>query len=360
MGFNPFYSRALVYGYSNARVKARKAMLLSKTFLEDLASQRTIDAMIEMLQRTRYKDSIGRFSGSVKGADLIELAAGADYAEVAEKVFSFAPEDAKDVIKAVLGKWDIHNLKTIIAFKRISSKWEKARSYMIPAGTLRLHQLERIFKAEPGEIYNVIRKTRAGREILGHSSEIIRGTELEKRFMSAVKDASVLSQLQVILDASMYEFLNKPISSDSDMIALRKIIRLTIDAKNLINIMRLKKHNVTDEETLRKYIIRGGTFNNKMIHDMITAEGLENTFKVVKRIFPVEFSKDEVLSDLESKLDKVIARKRITFFYRSNLSLGTLVGFLFVKEEEMNNLRKIARAREGNLSEEEVKKMLIV
>ena len=50
-----FYSRPLTYGYSSARVRARKNLILKKSFYEDLLNQRTMDSIIAMLERTYYR-----------------------------------------------------------------------------------------------------------------------------------------------------------------------------------------------------------------------------------------------------------------------------------------------------------------
>ncbi|MBS3068651.1 hypothetical protein J4450_08145 [Candidatus Micrarchaeota archaeon] len=50
-------SRALKYGYSNARVRGMKGLLLKPAFLDELIKVRSIDAMVELLQ-SYYKERI--------------------------------------------------------------------------------------------------------------------------------------------------------------------------------------------------------------------------------------------------------------------------------------------------------------
>jgi V/A-type H+-transporting ATPase subunit C len=69
---------------------------------------------------------------------------------------------------------------------------------------------------------------------------------------------------------------------------------------------------------------------------------------------------DPKLTDLEIALEKSIAAQRLLAFHRSTLSVGVIIGFLLLKEEEMSNLRKIAKSKEFHVPEAEVRKMLVV
>ncbi len=49
-----FESRSLKYGYSNARARAMRGILLSPSALDELIKVKTLNGMVELLQRTRY------------------------------------------------------------------------------------------------------------------------------------------------------------------------------------------------------------------------------------------------------------------------------------------------------------------
>ena len=69
-------NKALKYGYSNARVRGMKGLLLSSNYLDELIKVPTIPEMAELLQRTHYKEHIAALSLKHSGSSLIELAAG--------------------------------------------------------------------------------------------------------------------------------------------------------------------------------------------------------------------------------------------------------------------------------------------
>ena len=57
---------------------------------------------------------------------------------------------------------------------------------------------------------------------------------------------------------------------------------------------------------------------------------------------------------------KSIAAQKLASFHRSILSVGVILGFLLIKEEEISNLRKIAKGKEFNLPENDVRDMLVI
>jgi V/A-type H+-transporting ATPase subunit C len=65
------------------------------------------------------------------------------------------------------------------------------------------------------------------------------------------------------------------------------------------------------------------------------------------------------LIHFEVALEKVIAGQGLKALSRSILSLGSIIGFLFLKEEEVSNIRKIVRAKEYDLPLNKVKEMLV-
>ncbi len=355
-----FESRHLVYGYSNARVKARKAKILPWEAFEDFANQNTVNGVIGMLERTYYNDTLSQVSmQDVSRAEFVELAAGMHYAEVVGKVWDFVPPKARPAISGLMHKWDFLNLKTILASRRYGRKWEEIRPYIIPAGTLSLSQLERIAKAEGEKIYVEIRRTELGREMFTQESSLIRGTELEQMLIQSLKSAQMLSQLQVILDTAYYNYLETGMMiPDKEAGILRNIVRKEIDARNIINTLRLAKAGVKSEETQKKYLIRGGTMRSTTLKALLSVEEIPDALKLISHTFPIK-SEVKTLVDLEMAFRQEIARERIKRFYRTTVSLGTILGFLFIKEEEMNNLRRIVRGIDYRLTPEEIKATLV-
>ncbi len=127
--------KAAKYGYSNARVSAMKSLLLKKEFLQELARVRSVDAVVEMLERTDYKDNLVKFSLNYHGSDLVQIASSLHFAGVVEKLGRITPEDDRKAFNVVLTKWDIVNAKTILNAKRIGKRYEDVAPFIIPIGS---------------------------------------------------------------------------------------------------------------------------------------------------------------------------------------------------------------------------------
>jgi len=358
--FELFESKHLVYGYANARVKARKAKILQWENFEDFSNQGTVDGVIAMLERTYYKDVFSQVPIECSRPEMVELAAGIHYAEVVGKVWEFVPAKARPAIAGVMRKWDFVNLKMILASRHTGKKWEEIKPYIIPAGTIGPRQLENIARAEGEKIYVEVRRTDLGREMFGQTSVVIKGTELEQMFIQSVRSSQMLNQLQVLLDTAYYNYLATGMNlPNKDAQALQAIVKKEIDARNIINVLRLAKAGVKNEETLKKYVIRGGTMRSAVMKSLLGVEDISAVLQLISHTFPIK-GEIKTLVDLEMAFKQEIAREKIKRFYTSTVSLGTILSFLFIKEEEMNNLRRVVRGIDYRFSPEEIRATLVV
>jgi V/A-type H+-transporting ATPase subunit C len=355
-------SRAMKYGYSNARVKGMKGLLLTKQFLDELINIKKIEAMAELLQRTTYKDDINYYAAKYRDSALIELAAIRHFGKIVKKIRKLAPEDEKPVIDALLKKWDLLNLKMIINAKRVGKTFEDVRPYLISTGIVDENEYERIIRADEAALFEEIKKTALGQEMLSLSTAVF-NKQMLKTFNSALRSMDKFIQLQTIIDAYIYLFMDKALKSENkDVERIRDILKKEIDVKNILLIERLKAHGI-EKNKIKSYLIKGGTLPESFVDQLVEAKELKEVLALLKTKFQKLTKESEEITSLvslEIALEKAIAAEKTKAFYRSILSIGVLLGFLLLKEEELNNLRKIAKAKQFNVPEEEVRKMLVV
>ncbi len=351
-------SRALKYGYSNARVKAMKSLLLKSGFFDDLVKTGSVEAMIELLHRTTYKGDFAEASVRYTGSELIELAAAKNFARTIARLIRITPKSDKAVVQALLLKYDLLNLKNIMHAKKIGKEYDEVRPYLVPAGGLTEDDFRRLLKADERNIFREVRRTVLGEHMLSQSTaDFSKG--MRTKFLSALRSLDAFMQMEAIIDAYSYVLMDKALSESGnpDVEAIRRIIKREIDAKNVMIIERLKRHGRKD---IRDHLIRGGTLNESMINRLIESKDLAQTAGIIRNKFrKLELSGEE-LSDLEIALEKSIASQKSVVFHRALLSVGVIIGFLLLKEEEVNNLRKIAKGKEFGMSEKDVNEMLVV
>lgn len=355
-------SRSLKYGFSNSRVKAMKGLLLSAAALDELIKVSTIDAMVELLQRTDYRNDLLAHSMDYSGSELIELAAGSNFVRLVSKVKAFAPKSDVGAVKALLRKWDLLNLRTIVNAKRIDKSYDEVKPFIFPVGDLSSDDFERIAKADKDQIFNEIRKTQLGTEMLSSSTALF-SKNMWDTFRNALKNLNTYRQVETILDAYTYLFMDMALREvpGRDVADIRRILKKEIDAKNILIIERLKLHGFSREK-IENYLIKGGTMSKAFIRSLIDAKDLSAALNLAKSKFRKLVLKEGqiTLSELEIAIEKALAAEKVLAFHRSVLSIGVVLGFLLLKEEELNNLRKIAKGKEYGIPEREIRDMLVI
>jgi len=353
-----FESRSLKYGYSNARVKAMKGLLLKPAFLDDLVRCGSSEAMIELLQRTIYKGHFAEESARYSGSELIELAASSSFAETVDKLLRITPESDKKVLQALLLKYGILNLKTIMHAKKLGKEYGEVKPHLFPAGGLTEDDIRRIMKSDDRGLYREIKRTELGRHVLAPSTARF-SKRMYSNFSKAMHSVDAFMKMESVIDAYVYLLMDSAFaeSEGRDVAEIRQIMKREIDAKNIMIIERLKKHG---RKKIHEHLIHGGTLSEVLINRIIESKDLAQTINLVKAKFRKLELAGEDLSDLEIAFEKAIAAQKTLAFHRGMLSVGVIIGLLLLKEEEVNNLRKIAKAKEFGIPEKEVREMLVV
>ncbi|MDD5023112.1 MAG: V-type ATPase subunit [Candidatus ainarchaeum sp.] len=353
----------MVYGYANARVHGMKGLLLNKETYLELANLKSVVAMAELLQKTHYKKSVLDSSAYYDGIQLIDCASGDHYSTIVKKIKKIAPNEDKPVIDALLMKWDVINLKIVLQSRKITSNFSEVKPKLIAVGSLDLTALESIYKVEEKELLNEIKKTQFGRDLLSQSSKQL-GSESWNRFKKAMSVTDIFSEIRVMLDTYSYalmEYYLRPFIHDKYVKALYKLLSEEITTRNILIIERLKQSGIKDEKTISTYLLKGGLMDKIMISNIVKSDNLANLFPLIKRLFPsLKQEKVKDLVTLETELTRARSFERIKFFHKSILSIGNLLGFILLKEEEMNNLRKLALSKEFEIAPKEVIETLLI
>ena len=362
--------RPLVYGYSNARVRAMRTALLSRRQAEDLLKVRTNAAVAEYLGRTGYREDFTGMAAHMDDEERVEMAVSRNFARTAQKIIKITPEQSKGTLRAFLGRYDVHNLKAILLSRKLGKGREEARKLLVPAGSLTSQELERMLSAKSSdELYEAIRTSGFGARFFASAS--IR--HIPKAQIRAVlqQPDSKLDMLLSALDSYYYEVASYAAKGgQADSRILLNLIRSEADAKNAITIMRMKKGGA-DKRAIIKSMVAGGNFTRRQLENMAGAKDFREVAKLASGFFISEtgrgefasaeklYSADGQLSHFEVVFESSIARRSLRVLRRSMMSIGAIAGFLFLKEEEMNNIRKIVRGKALGLSPEKVAEMLV-
>ena len=354
----------LVYGYSNARARGLKGAMLKKDFFDELLNVRTIDGMVELLQRTYYKNDLIEASIRYKGSRLIESGCARYYVKVAEKIRKMTPKDDVQVINSFLLKWDLLNLKTILQYKKRAFPFQEIKHRLVPAGSLDFYALSKIYEADEKELVSEIRRTKFGNDLFSQSMQGFT-PGLWKNLKSGIRNLDNISQAQTMLDASSFLLIKAAfdphIKSSPDAKSIFKIINKEIDMKNILIVERMKTHGVKEQEKITSRLMKGGRLNQDLLSSLISATDLKTSTNVLGNfIHHLKTSEVDSLVGLEIALEKAITQEKIKIFMKSVFSVGTLIGFLMLMEEEIGNIRKIAKGKEYGISNDKIRNTLVM
>ncbi len=353
----PLGGRAMKYGYSNARVRAMKGLLLRSGSLDELVRVGTVEGMVELLQRTGYKNDLTTASVRYRGSTLIETAASWNFSRTMKKLIRITPKGDRDAVAALLVRYELLNLKTMMHARRLKKSYEDIRPNLVEVSGMDEGDFRRIMKADDLSLPKEIRKTPAVRRIIETAEE----SEARDAIMKALSSADAFAKMESALDSYVYLMMDAALSraSGKEYPQMRWILKKEIDAKNVMIIERLKKHS-TPRERIRASLIKGGTMAPQMAERMMDAKDIQAALQIARPLFPQLDLKDvKSLTDCEIALEKSIAAQKALAFHRATLSAGVMIGFLLLKEEEVNNLRKIAKGKEFGMSESEVRSTLV-
>ncbi len=326
-------SRALKYGYSNARISYMKASLLPFSFFIELVKAPGVASIIEMLQRSSYRGEFAPLATKYSGSKLIEVAAQKSLAKDIEKLIRICPKADLDALRSFLLRYDVLNIKTVLRSKSIGKSFDEIAENIFVTPNLSLSDLRQIYT----------------KGILSIKKTPISFIFEDNDILNASKKS--VEEFYDVLDTHSFNIVIQKLSKINGVNKIIETLKREVDEKNIILIERMKSEN-------RKgplYI--GGHMPDFIYSKLWKTTSIEETLSVIKSHFNV--SAEDILS-LEIELEKQIAKEKINSFYRSTLSFGALLGYLLIKEAEVENLKKIALGKEYGLSDEEIERTLVL
>jgi V/A-type H+-transporting ATPase subunit C len=349
-----------------------RTALLSRRQAEDLLKVRTNAAVAEYLGRTGYREDFTGISANTNDEDRVEAAVSRNFARTAQKTLQITPKQSKPTLMALLGRYDVHNVKAILLARKLGKSKEEAEKLLVPAGSIGKHELSRMILAKSAdELYDAIRATDFGSRFLSSSATThIPRAQIQSMLRSP--EEGRLEMLLAALDSYYYHVVSESIRpDDKDASAILQLVRAETDAKNVITIMRLKRGGA-DKRAILRSMVTGGNFRPGHLDRMASAKDVLEVARAASGFFRSETGRSEFaaaqkryeadgqLSHFEVVFENSIARRSLHALRRSMMSVGAIAGFLFLKEEEMNNIRKIVRGKALGLPPERISEMLVL
>ncbi len=346
-----FAFNTLRYAYSNARVKAMRAHLLSQQQIEELTAARSVEELMGMLNNMGYREDFIKPAVRYGGADLVELALGRNMARTFKKVLGFTPKHGKSTVAALIDKWDVHNIKTILLAKSMGGDSKRIEPFLVNAGSLGEDTLNELLRRE--NVKGVV--------------EELQGTAYREPLVDALGQYEKSGEISVLLSAlDSFYYASLPLhigATHWDEKVILDLVKTEVDAKNVTNVLRAKKAGMK-EEAARRMFVGQGKLNERELDKLAECENVEAVVAELKGKFDLQsalekYRQDSSLAHFEVELERRIVERGLLALRRSMFSVGAIASFLFLKEQEIGNIRKIVRGVEFGVPRGEIKAMVV-
>ena len=342
------------YGYSSARAKAMGSKLIDDKTMRDIINAKDISTIIAILFHGEFKEDIEEFGGMEIKGELIDFALSKNLARNAGKLVHIAPSTERKLIRSIVGKWDIYNVKLLLEAKEKRQSYDTIARYVIDYGR-----------------YDAATVKEAMREdsidgLLGKLMINSPYADILKDALEAYKKTRSVPDAIAAIDKSYFRSLG------SVIVGLRvihnesaRIIKMDIDMKNILYMIKAKRSGLKFPDISAAMIDRGNIpapeleqiYNgSKDIESMalqIKAYDLKSAVEVYKQ------SKVKQLLIFEVGLRNAIFEKSLKLLRHSMLTFGTILAYSYMKEIEIFTLRILINSRIYGLSKDETSRLIV-
>ncbi|ADI15134.1 V-type ATPase subunit [Truepera radiovictrix] len=316
------------FGYINARVRGLKAQLLAPEFYTDALGASDFRAFLNALSQTPYgrelEEAQARYGG---GLGAVDEALGRSFYSTTRTLLSVADGLPERLLKLLLLRYDLHNLKAIARAKHAEREAEDVTGALMPAGALKPAVLENIAAAPD---------LSAAAQALA-----ITGHPLGRAFSQAsARYASEgdLYAFELALDRAYFEVLIAEAASGDFPADFVRYVQREIDATNIRTALKVQG---TGEVSADELFVRGGKEVRRATFESLLAgdtQALANTsFAAVAEAGGLTEAEEILRGALESAARKL--------YLRDPLGVGVVLHYLRLRETEAAKLRLLARGK---------------
>lgn len=341
------------YAYTIARVKAKKSQLMGDDAYQKMMQMSLVE-ISRFISEAGYSKEIAEYTGKFDGINLIEHATYKNMARLFKGILDSTNGELHEILAATLNKWDIWNVEIILRGKSAGVNIDAIKEDLVAAGTLSDEDLEKLIGIETVE------------DTLTSYSKMT-GTLIPQEVYAEYKAKANLQPIEDYLSKNYYERLLESLDPKSKPMRLyQDYIRKQIDMINLETILKLKLEGIHGEEVM-KYIIPGGKdIDRKLAAQLANAETIAAAEGDLAQLSFYDDIKDAIganttsLRDVVSCMNRCAAETTKTFSHLYPLSIIPIVDYMLHKENEVNNIRIIARGLNCGLDKETINGLLVI
>jgi V/A-type H+-transporting ATPase subunit C len=333
--------------------------LLGEGTLDLLVDAKDLEGQVRVLSGTAYKDCVEEEIVRGTGVDTIDRALRAHLGDTVSLVLDLLPESGIGKAKAVLARWDIHDIKTVVRGVHSRSSPADIIDSLMPAASLSDPELLDLAQAE--DVKQVI-------DIM--ATWHLPYAEPLTAAMPEYRRTGSPAPLELAVDRW---FFSKALDRlkhgcKRDCRTVRGVFGVMVDVQNLCTVFRLIGAELSNEE-IEGYYLDGGMDIDRVLFDQLaTATDVDGVIDALRRTpygAPLESSavlylKEGTISVLERSLEDLLTREMLRLRKPDPLGIGVSLAYLWAKQNEVSNIRIAVAGKAVGLPEDRLRREFIL
>ena len=340
-----------IYPYLNpsARVRARTGRLFDDKQISELVETNDVEEVENYLRGSPdYANVLDEYP--------LDKALDVERANTYDFIARVAPKDVKDPFVIMAKKTDIDNIKSLLTAKEVGLTPDETRELLIPCGSL-YDEISSL--ADTDNVTDIVTS--------------LDGTEYATVLEDALPEYEE-KQMTLPLEAALDKYYlgnllrSSDVPSDENKQILYSYVGTQVDVDNLKLILRAKEDGLTYDDISRYILTDGYQLREWKLKDLMDSpdvtnviSGLEGTkyASALTDAMPA-YNETGSVAVFEKALDAYSSKYSKSLAIKKPLGIGPIIGYLSQKENEIKNLKIIARAkREADFPNSKIMEMLI-
>ncbi|MCJ7623388.1 MAG: V-type ATPase subunit [Anaerolineaceae bacterium] len=335
------------FDYGNARLRAMKSRLFSRRELVAMTEVDSLQGLISTLTKTAYRKPVEAALVRTSGKDCISEALRQDLINTLGKARNFFSDNAGEMVSIVLRIYDVNNLKAVLRGLEKNVTPVEVLFSILPIGELKESILAELTLA-PGPRAAVDQMASMG---LSFAQPLLK--------VRAEFPGASIAEMELALDRWYFQEVYKYSERTQDTgRVLLPAIQLEADLINLLTVLRFSD-TPGERKHLREFLVSDDLAHlfvgpGKLPFSLLARAGKQDTVDAAVEAFtgtsyqePLKtgldlFAKSARLSEFERQLKRYRLSWMAMQITNDPLGIGVLLGYLALKNNEINNIRWIA------------------
>ena len=294
--------------------------------------------IVQMLLKTSYRGDLEALSSAYSGRSHLENAINRHFVKKNRLAISSPPPGVKNFLKLYVSKWDIDNIKILLASKELGHKISEDDTFIVNSRGIPMGVFAGNISTEEFRVVLGLPSLEASIDYL---SRYPVGVAMASR-LDEYRRTGDLSFLFTAMDTFYFsEIVRTLLFIRGDESPLRSYFRDYIDLRNIMVVLKARDQEM-DFSIIKERLSPGGSITPAVLEDMFRNSSMADIFESAGKVAGGEAEQHPSnLTDLEIMGRMQLYRRYHPSFLASSISVNTIFDFILTAERERDILRGI-------------------